>query len=513
MKMLPLLRDQFVPLCHLVCEESYDGALRQSAAMLNNLFDARDCVLLLLDGTGQNFVVTLGVRNGDTHWAPEQLVLNIDEDSKAGGPFAQMALTGNALSGLTRSSGYPTEFIQNILGLDFETALLLPINRPQGGLLGAALINGVTADPSALLGTPDLTFLVNAIGGIIHRRALELARLRERKDLQKSLAFINKDREELRGKLNGALLDRIPGRSSAVQNLRSKILRLANFEGNITILGSDGCGREDIAQQIHNASRWSRSSLVFVNCRELTEENFAPLVLGYKRGAIQGVSAARKGYIREAGEGMVYFDRVDLLPLELQSTLARMMEKRTYRTLGSERDTPIAARFVFSAASDLPDRRSENTFLGALFFKITQSTIHVPPLSSRPEDIPDLANAIVRRLSRKLHKSCSISEETILLLKSEPNLGETRELESRLERAMMRIGVQGGEIFPEHLAEEIEGTPQAQSESTLPEKLANYERSLLLTALKDNNFDRALAAEALKIPKRTLADKCKKYHI
>lgn len=513
MKMVPQLRDQLIPLCHLVCEESYDGVLRQSAAMLCNLFNARDCVFFLLDGSGQNLVITLGVREGDAHWAPEQRSVNIDVDRTKGGPFSQVALTGKTLSGLTPASGYKTDLIQEILGPDFKEAFLLPLQRPQGELLGIALISGSTFDPEAILGAADLGFFAKAIGGILHRRVYDLARVRERHDLQKSLEFVGKDREKLRRKLSGELLEKFPGRSAAAHDLRNKISLLADFEGNISIFGPDGCGREKIAQEIHKASRWSRSAFVFVDCKDLTEDNFAPLMFGYKRGAIQGVSAARKGYLREAGEGMVYLHRVDLLPIDLQASLARVLEKNTYRALGAERDTPVSARFVFSAASDLPRRRCESEFIGSLFFKMTQSTIRVPSLSNRQEDIPDLAWAVTRRLSRKLRKPCSLSEETTLLLKSEPIEGEVRELENRLERAAARLGPQGGEIFPEHLAEVFEEETRPQPESSLSEKVASYERNLLVAALKENNFDRSLAAEALKIPKRTLADKCKKYHI
>ena len=237
------------------------------------------------------------------------------------------------------------------------------------------------------------------------------------------------------------------------------------------------------------------------------------MVYGHKRGAINGVAAARKGYLREAGEGMVYFDRVDLLPLDLQRELAMLLERKTYRTQGSERENPVSARLVFSAAADLPAARSDAQFMATLFFRMTQSTIQLPPLSARREDIADIAVSFLNHLNRSEREPCRLSEEALLLLAQEQTMGDVRELESKLERAFLQAAADGGQLLPEHFVEKITDPTMEQTSASLPERMAAFERGLLLAALKENDFDRALAAKYLNIPKRTLADKCKKYQI
>lgn len=511
--MMPQIRDQFIPLCNLVCEESYDGVLRQSATLLGKFFAARDSVLLLLDSTGHNFVVTLGAREGDAHWSPEKATLNIEQDREDGGPFAQVALTRKALRVEHPDVGYRTDFIEKMLGSDFGMAVILPLLRPDRQLLGVALVAGAKVDILGVHESPDLHLFANALGGVIYQKLTEVQRLRERNDLRKSLSHIGKDRDELRDKLLVALQERIPGRSAQIAKLHRQISRLANFDGNITLLGPEGSGKERIAQELHRASRWQRSPFVFVNCPDLNEDNFAPLLFGNTRGAIKGLASARKGYIREAGGGMLYFNRVDLLSPDLQGALARVLEKRSYRALGAERDIPITSRFVFSAPPDLPEIRINNGFLSTLFFRITQSTIRIPPLTTRKEDVPDIALSYIAQLRRKEHKPCTISDDALLLLSQDQFTGDVRELESKLERAFMRVSLQGGELLPEHLIEDVEAEEVAATGISLPERLALVERGLILAALKEHNFDRATAADSLKIPKRTLADKCKKYQI
>ncbi|MGB0903217.1 sigma 54-interacting transcriptional regulator, partial [Halocynthiibacter sp.] len=245
----------------------------------------------------------------------------------------------------------------------------------------------------------------------------------------------------------------------------------------------------------------------YVNCATLTAESFAPELFGHKRGAIQGVATSRRGLLRETGDGMIYFDRVDLLSEDLQGSLSRLLDIGSFRPLGSSREVDLTSRLAFSAPSDVP---SESGVPASLYHKIAQIGIPIQPLRERTEDIETLAHEFLIAVACERKQRLSFAAGSVAFLMRQELQGNMHELRAMITRASLQAR-QDGVITPEHLGAKVNGRSAVASASDLKAYVESYEANLIRRALSDAENNRAQAAKNLGIPKRTLADKCLRY--
>lgn len=499
MSMYPYINEQFLPLCHLICEDRFDGTVRQSAQLIADYFAVRDVVVMPLDALGQNLVPIGHFRRGDATWVSSQPAVNLTEDRNRGGAFSH--------SVMARKSGF--------LNASKDTACV-PLRRANGATLGVALISKFDGAQTDHLNSRHRRVLLDAIGALLGHAMDRRMQKAEQESLHSSLTYVDRERQKLRESMRSGLEDKLPGRSKAMNVMRNQILILANQSKLVMIFGNDGSGKERIANEIHRASRHARSPFVFVDCRDLNDETFAPSLFGYKRGAISGVASERKGYIRAAGAGTVYFDRIDVLSKAHQASIRRIMETGKYRTLGSERDVPIAARFMFSAPLEAANGAIPDGFDPALYLQLVKAPVVVPPLSTRTEDIPDIVQAALENNAKAQRVRLTLDADVIPWLMGQPLVGDICALEGLIELAYSRCLPEKRSLSPQDFAP----LDAPQSAIDMPEEIqsfkamvASFEAAVIQEALKRECGNREKAAHVLNIPKRTLADKCKKYQI
>lgn len=508
------IRDQLFSLCNVVCQTRYDSVLRQSCALITEYLRAHSSVLFLLDSSGQNFIVSSGVTLGDTLWAPESRTVPLTASPTSICPLSQVAITGQPLLLDTSSGGYDLTSLRRIFGGDISPLFVIPLFKDDGNLLGIMAISG-GINSGGLVSDSMFRVLVRTIAAILEQRIND-AKLRTHKNaLTRSLTNADRERDQLRKSKMHAIEERLAGSSAVMRDIRAKVLKLANFTDPLTVFGPDGCGKEKIANELHKASRYSQSPIVYIDSQQLTNDNFGPLFFGYRRGAIRGVSSSRRGYLQEAGEGMIFFDRIDLLAEALQIQLVRLLDTRVFRTIGGERDIPIKARFVFSSKQSLQANVDQGIFLAALKNKITRASLTITPLTERPEDIKHLVAQFLKTNSVKLRQQFQLTPQILPWLQQQVWSGNHRELEALLQRACIRANEQDGVITLAHLQEGDvpSDAQQASRKKNLKEMLQEFEKTIISNALKTHNQDRKEVAADLGIPKRTLADKCKKFQL
>src|SRR6185436_5960237 len=232
--------------------------------------------------------------------------------------------------------------------------------------------------------------------------------------------------------------------------------------------------------------------------------------------------------------GTLFLDEVADLPLHMQVKLLRVIQEKTLRPIGEQRETPIDVRILSATHKNLSELVSQSRCREDLFYRINVIELRVPALRERAEDIPDLADAIVRRLARRLGTEApAITPEALDVLREFPFPGNVRELENVLERAIalcnqgrIDVGdlqlrsVPRAENAPQPTAEAIArmrgaATPETPGATTpaLGEQLEDVERAAIIKALEQARYNKTAAAKALGMTFRALRYRIKKLGI
>lgn len=502
------IRDQMLTLCNLVSQDRPDAVLMQSCVLIANFLQARTAVLMMLDNTRQNFITGAGVSEGDTTWAPLVMSLPLQSGDSGQTPLAQVALTGRNLCLNALDNGYNLSPLDPLFP-DLAAAghiCFVPMQNTRGDLIGVYIVSGENTLPGRLKST-DMILILRAVSAQVEQSSRQRAAAFHISALERSLELADKQRSNLRERARSNLQARLPGNSTAMQKLRGQVERFADAPGTILISGEDGTGREQVAREMHRLSRLSNAPFTYVNCATLTAESFAPELFGHKRGAIQGVATSRRGLLRDTGDGMIYFDRVDLLSEELQGSLSRLLDTGSFRPLGSSREVELTQRFAFSAPSDGPN---ETGISASLYHKVAQVGIHIQPLRERSEDIETLAHEFLIAVACERKQRLSFAPGSVAFLMRQELQGNMHELRAMITRASLQTQ-QDGVISPQHLGAKVNGKPLNTPASDLKASVESYEANLIRRALSDAENNRAQAAKNLGIPKRTLADKCLRY--
>ena len=228
------------------------------------------------------------------------------------------------------------------------------------------------------------------------------------------------------------------GRSEAFQRVLRKIPRLASSDATVLITGETGTGKELIAKAIHAASSRSTSPFIPVNCGALPEDLVENELFGHARGAYTGAAAPGKGLLAEAEGGTLFLDELNSLSLSAQAKLLRFLQNREYRVLGSTRLLHANVRIIAATNVDLASQIVAGQFRADLYHRLHVLSVEMPPLRSRQEDVPILAQhfaAIFGSLYGK--EGARFTETALSCLARHDWPGNVRELQSLVERAVL----------------------------------------------------------------------------
>lgn len=320
--------------------------------------------------------------------------------------------------------------------------------------------------------------------------------------------------------------NRLVGDSAPMQHLRATITKLARSQAPVYIAGESGVGKELVARLIHEQGARNAGPFVPVNCGAIPSELMESELFGHKKGSFTGAHADKEGLFQTANGGTLFLDEVAELPLHLQVKLLRVIQEKNVRPVGASLEVPLDVRILSATHKNLGKLVEEGKFRHDLYYRINVIELPVPPLRERREDIPLIAEAILKRLASELGETLpSLSEDALETLAAHPFPGNVRELENILERAVALSD--GDQIRTQDLgltAATIESAAASNGngrlnlvpgeyEAALPEALEQLEREAIQKALETCRFNKTKAAAHLGITFRALRYKLKKLGI
>ena len=307
------------------------------------------------------------------------------------------------------------------------------------------------------------------------------------------------------------------GDSEPMQKLRQMIGRVARSQAPVHITGESGTGKELVARLIHESGPRKDAPFVPVSCGAIPSELMESELFGHRRGSFTGAVADKLGLVQAAEGGTLFLDEVADLPFVMQVKLLRLIQEKTARPVGDQREQPVDVRILSATHRDLGELVAAGRFREDLYYRIDVIDLRVPSLRERLSDVPELAAAITARFASRMGMAApTISDEVMTLLATHDFPGNVRELENVIERALTLCD--GGTIRPEDI--ELRGSPSQFDETvpphkpgTLPQALEDIERNSILRALEEARYNKTAAARALGISFRALRYRIKKLGI
>ena len=226
-------------------------------------------------------------------------------------------------------------------------------------------------------------------------------------------------------------------RSPQMLRLLEQAKLVAQSDVSVLINGQSGTGKEVLAQAIHRASPRAKKPFIAINCGALPEQLLESELFGHAKGAFTGAVSSREGLFQAAEGGTLFLDEIGDMPMALQVKLLRVLQERKVRPLGSNRDIDIDVRILSATHRDLPKAMERNEFREDLYYRLNVVNLRIPTLSERAEDIPVLANHLLRE-SAKRHKPFvrSFSTDAIKCLMTASWPGNVRQLVNVIEQCV-----------------------------------------------------------------------------
>jgi PAS domain S-box-containing protein len=346
--------------------------------------------------------------------------------------------------------------------------------------------------------------------------------LEENKTLQEKLRRENISLQEINLALQGELaaiqknkFEKIVGASAALRRTLNKVEQVAATDATVLITGETGTGKELIAQAIHENSKRARMPFRSVNCAALPATLMAAELFGHEKGAFTGADRQRVGQFELAAGGTLFLDEIGEIPIDMQATLLRVLEARSFERLGGAKLIPADVRVIAATNRDLHVAMQAGEFRQDLFYRLNAFPIEAPPLRERRDDIPMLVDHFIAVSATRHGKTIrNIEKRGMELLRSYDWPGNVRELRNIIDTSVI---VSAGEVLSidEDLLFGTRPTEHAPMGS-LQKEMANHERILIERALTQTHgrvSGPSGAAAILHLPPSTLSARMKTLRI
>ncbi|MCZ2720522.1 sigma-54 dependent transcriptional regulator [Marinomonas sp. 15G1-11] len=313
--------------------------------------------------------------------------------------------------------------------------------------------------------------------------------------------YQNRYLDELEG-----LEELIIGQCYPIKQVREQVNTFAKMDTNVIVYGDTGCGKELVAQALHQTSHRSGHPFVAINCAAIPAELFESELFGHEAGSFTGANKKRIGKIENASNGTLFLDEIESMPIAMQIKLLRVLQENILERVGSNQPIHVDLRVIAAAKTDL---QRLDGFRQDLFFRLNVSQIHLPTLRQRGDDIPLLFKHFCRQFSDEkkvpLKKLSPIDHETLMIYSWPGNIREMRNIALRY---VLEPNTTIAKILNGYHTQE----PNYQySPLPLSVKVQDYERSLIDSSLERCKGNIQEALEILQLPRRTLNQKMQKY--
>jgi DNA-binding NtrC family response regulator len=351
----------------------------------------------------------------------------------------------------------------------------------------------------------------------LHRQ--ETGRLLDEKDKEnrKAIDALERQNRELDGFLKQMRTQLVFAEGGPMEKVQALARKLASVDLPVLITGETGTGKTYIAQLIHHHSARSSKPFVVVDCATLPANLIESELFGHEKGAFTGAVARRIGKVESAHGGTLFLDEIGDLPLELQGKLLRFAQEGRFERLGGNETIQVDVRIVAATHYDLEERVKSQRFRQDLFYRLHVLPLGMPPLRSRPDDVPVLARHFIQKHFGR--SDWSFSADALEAMRNHAWPGNVRELENKLQRAWLfhagdrisaaDLGLEAGTSVP--------GLP-GEADSLLDGKTLEayreeYESALLRRCLKTYKGNITRCAEHLQISRNTCKSMLRKYKL
>ncbi|HEX2055286.1 MAG TPA: sigma-54 dependent transcriptional regulator [Nitrospiraceae bacterium] len=302
------------------------------------------------------------------------------------------------------------------------------------------------------------------------------------------------------------------GKSPSMQEIYAKIEQVADSRTTVLITGESGTGKELVAKAVHyNSSRRDRP-FIALNCAALPETLIESELFGHEKGSFTDATARRVGQFELANSGTLFLDEIGDLSATTQAKLLRVLQEREFTRIGGVQSIKVDVRIIAATNKNLDELVRKGLFREDLYYRINVIALYLPPLRERGEDIALLAkHFLAKRIEEEKRPAQEFSKDALELLTRYPWPGNVREMENIIEQAF--IWSKGSTVItPEHLPAVLRTDTRSTSlrDDTLAGRLSlekavmEFEREIILDALKRTNYIQTHAAGMLGISRRML---------
>ncbi len=303
----------------------------------------------------------------------------------------------------------------------------------------------------------------------------------------------------------------IIGDSPAMQELKASIAKFARSQAPVFVRGASGTGKELVARQIHLQGSRADAPFIAVNCGAIPSELMESEFFGHLKGSFTGATSDNEGLFRAAHGGTLFLDEIADLPLAMQVKLLRVIQEKSIRAVGGQREEPIDVRIVSASHRDLEPMVADGSFRQDLYYRINVIGIVVPDLAEHAEDIPQLVDYLIEKHNYHNSTRVSIDDQALAALVRYPFPGNVRELENILERALALCENERITLADLHLPATESGN--GSSPASLGELTRDLERERIVEALEENRWNQSAAARTLGITLRQLRYRMDKWDL
>lgn len=325
-------------------------------------------------------------------------------------------------------------------------------------------------------------------------------------------------REEFAEKLG---MPKIIGKSVQMQEITSKIQKVAPTNATALIHGESGTGKELFARAIHYLSNRKEAPFIAINSAAIPRELLESELFGYERGAFTGAEARKLGKLELADKGTVFLDEIGDMDMAIQAKLLRVLQEQVIERVGGGKPVKIDVRVVAATNKDIEKAVVAKLFREDLFYRLNVFPITIPPLRERRDDIPALALNFLNKYCAEVRKGpLTISDEAMDILMKSPWKGNVRELENVIERSVIYadggvirasdLGISESSIM-DALAEHVPMDGPLQEVAAAATRIAESRR--IRQVLKQTGGNKTRAAEILQVSYKTLLTKIKDYQL
>lgn len=375
-------------------------------------------------------------------------------------------------------------------GVDGLSVLKMVRERyPQTMFMLMTAYGSVETSVEALrLGAQDYLLKPLLFEDVLHKVARLLAHKQQAWEIQLLRREVNQD----------ANLERLVGRSPAMQEVLGLIEKVAPTNATVLLTGESGTGKEVVARLIHAHSAQRDHVFLPINCSAIPETLLESQLFGHTKGAFTGASGSQEGLFQRARGGTIFLDEIGEMPLTLQAKLLRVIEEKEVLPLGATNPVKVEVRILAATNRDLKQEAENGQFREDLYYRLNVIGLALPPLRERREDIPLLVEYLVQRNNHELKKAYNgVDNHAMKHLMGLPWRGNVRELDNALERAMILGNGEWITVADLPRGEASAETPLAHTGDNLKEAVHAYERSHIENVLSKMDGDKKAAAERL----------------